>query len=205
MDTTASALARAGQTLATAKLGLRMLKTGAPDQRMAGLRNVVVFGRALTHVLQNLRATEPQFDEWYAPLRAEMEGDPLLRHLVEVRNAILKKGVVRTAVHMHIKQFHPSDMARFGPPPPGATGFVMGDALGGVGWQVPQPDGTTEMYYAELPGDIGSITVHFSGAPKEHLGVPLPDVSAERVAQLYVDYLQRLLDKAMERFGSGRR
>jgi len=64
---TASVLARAEQTLATAMLGLRLLKEGKPEQRTAGLWNVVVFGRAVTNVLQNLRSTEPSFDEWYAP------------------------------------------------------------------------------------------------------------------------------------------
>jgi len=204
-ETTATVLARAQQTLATAKLGLRMVKTGLPDQRMAGVRNVAVFGRAVTNVLQNLRSTEPSFDAWYAPLVAEMRSDPLLKYFYELRSKVLKEGSTSTTVNMHIKQFRSSDVARFGPPPPGATGFVMGDSLGGVGWQVPQPDGTAEMYYVELPGDIGSITVHLSGAPKEHLGFALSDASADRLAGLYVDYLQRLVNNAVERFGSGRR
>ena len=205
MDTTAAALARAERTLAIAKLGLRQLKEGKPDHRMAGLWNLVVFGRAVTNVLQNLRSTEPVFDEWYAPWVAEMRDDPLLKYLYNLRSEILKEGSAKTSVNLQITRFTSSDTARFGPSPPGATGFIIGDALGGVGWQVPQADGTTAMYYVGLPGDIGSITVHFAGAPKQHLGAPLPDVSAERVAQLYVDYLQRLLDKAVERFGSGRR
>lgn len=200
--TTARILADAEQTLATAKLGLRLLKTGTPDQRMAGLRNVAVFGRALTNVLQNLRSTEPAFDEWYAPIVAEMTGDPLLKYFYDLRSEILKEGSLKTTVSLHIKQFRSRDMARFGPPPPGAAGFVMGDALGGVGWRVPQPDGTTEMYYVELPGDIGSITVRLAGAPKVHLGVALPDANVERLAGLYVDYLQRLLKNAVGRFGN---
>lgn len=35
--------------------------------RIAGLRNVVVFGRAVTNVLQNLPSTEREFDAWYEP------------------------------------------------------------------------------------------------------------------------------------------
>ena len=199
--TTAGVLANAEQTLATAKLGLRLLKTGTPDQRMAGLRNVVVFGRAVTNVLQNLRSPEPTFEQWYAPWVAEMRGDPLLKYFYELRSTILKEGTVGTAVNLHIERFRSSDKARFGTPPPGATSFVMGDSLGGVGWEVPQPDGTTEIYYVGLPGDIGSIEVHLAGAPKVHLGVQLPDSRVERLAELYLAYLERLLAQAVARFG----
>jgi len=93
-----------------------------------------------------------------------MRGDPLLKYFYDLRSEILKEGSTRTSVNLQINRFTSTDIARFGPPPPGATGFVMGDALGGVGWQVPQPNGKTEMYYVGLPGDIGSITVEHFGS-----------------------------------------
>ncbi len=51
-------LKEAEDTLYTAELGLCLMKGRNPKQRMAGLRNLVVFGRAVTNVLQNLRTTE---------------------------------------------------------------------------------------------------------------------------------------------------
>jgi len=46
--------------------------------------------------------------------------------------------------------------AGFGPQPPGATSFFIGDELGGTGWEVSQPDGSTEKYYIDLPEEIGT-------------------------------------------------
>ena len=80
--TSADILRAARQTLATVEKGLADLASGDPNRRVAGLHNLVVFGRAITNVLQNLRATEGDFDEWYGPHRAEMEADPLLNGLI---------------------------------------------------------------------------------------------------------------------------
>ncbi len=199
--TTVEILSNAKQTLATANLGLQLMGTGTPDQRMAGLRNLVVFGRAVTNVLQNLRSTEPTFDQWYAPVVAEMRADPLLKYFYDLRSKILKQGSTSTTVHVHINTFSSRDITRFGNPPPGAAAFFIGDPLGGTGWEVPQPDGTAERYYVELPGDIGSVQVHLADAPSTHLGLPLPDSNVERLSELYLDYLEGLLAKAVARFG----
>ena len=64
--TTKKVLAHVADTLATAKLGLQDVLSGGPDRRLGGLRNLIVFGRAVTNVLQNLRSTEPAFEAWYA-------------------------------------------------------------------------------------------------------------------------------------------
>ena len=45
-------LQSARDTLRTAELGLRDLQGGPADRRLAGLRNAVVFGRAVTNVLK---------------------------------------------------------------------------------------------------------------------------------------------------------
>ncbi len=198
--TTAGVLTNAARVLATAKLGLKLVKSGDPNERLAGIHDVVVFGRAVTNVLQNLRSTDPGFDEWYAPLQEEMRADPLMRYFYELRSSILKEGVAKTQVRMKLERFSSRDIARFGAPPPGATRFFMGDALGGVGWEVPQPDGTMEKYYVALPTDIGTIEIYLAGAPDTHLGAAVPDAEVGRLAELYLGYLQRLLDKAVARF-----
>src|SRR5436309_15318022 len=95
--TTPSILASAEQTLATARAGLEDVLAERPERRLPGLHNVVVFGRAVTNVLQNLRSTEPGFDEWYVPFVRQMESDPLMRFLYKLRSAILKRGTVSTS------------------------------------------------------------------------------------------------------------
>ena len=61
------------------------------DQRLLGFLGLVVFGRALTNVLQNLRTFDEQaFDEWYGPWREEMEGDELCRFFYVLRSQLLK-------------------------------------------------------------------------------------------------------------------
>jgi hypothetical protein len=53
------------ETLEMAKFGMTHVRSSDPKQRMFGLRNVVVFGRAVTNVIQNLRSAVDNFDEWY--------------------------------------------------------------------------------------------------------------------------------------------
>src|SRR5438132_10702126 len=114
--TSADVLRAARQTLATVEKGLADLASGDPNRRVAGLHNLVVFGRAVTNVLQNLRSSEPDFDAWYGPHRAEMEADPLLKYLYELRSEILKEGVSPLGTSMHIHHFSfPQDVARLGP------------------------------------------------------------------------------------------
>ena len=96
--TTQEILKRTWDMLETARLGASVA-TDNPDprHRISGVRNVIVFGRAVTNVLQNLRATELTFDAWYAPVVQRMETDPLMRFLYELRTRILKQGEMPTS------------------------------------------------------------------------------------------------------------
>ena len=47
------------------QIRLAGLQSTDPRTRIDSVRNVIVFGRAVTNVLQNLRSTEGMFDEWY--------------------------------------------------------------------------------------------------------------------------------------------
>lgn len=88
-STTESTIARLEQTLETARFGLDSLRTQTGAGKLAGLRNLIVFGRAVTNVLQTLRGTEPAFDEWYKPRRDEMASDPLLKYFYTLRSQVL--------------------------------------------------------------------------------------------------------------------
>ena len=156
-------------TLNTAEFGYETFTNGSPPQKMVGLRNLVVFGRAVTNVLQNLSNIEPEFDDWYGKYQDEMKADELMKYFYKLRSEILKEGKLDVGVGVHIKHLSlPNDMSRFGRPPPNAKSFFIGDRLGGTGWVVQLADGSTENYYVDLPSDIGSVTFLFPNPPQSY-------------------------------------
>lgn len=193
----------AEETLKTAEQGLKDLIKGSPERKLSGLRNLVVFGRAVTNVLQNLRSTESDFETWYKRYKEEMRNDPLMKYFYELRSKILKEGILETSTRTYIRQLRiPEDLAHFDPPPPNVKRFFIGDNLGGSGWEIQLPDGSIEKYYVELPSDIGSVSLHFPDAPKYHLGQEINDTSIPNLAKLYINYLHQLVEAAKERFKS---
>jgi hypothetical protein len=59
----------------------------------AEVMHITVYGRATTNVLQKLRSVNrAEFDAWYAPVRAWMKDDPLMKYFYELRSRILKEG-----------------------------------------------------------------------------------------------------------------
>jgi hypothetical protein len=57
------------------------------------LRDVAVFGRSVTFVLQNIRTYyRDEFDLWYKPYEQEMDGDDLMCYFNHLRNDFLKEG-----------------------------------------------------------------------------------------------------------------
>lgn len=193
------------ETLQTVERGLSdFLDTGDPKGRLPGLRNLIVFGRAVTNVLQNLRTPlGSAFDEWYGPIQDEMAGDELLKYFYRLRTEILKEGSIPLGgSSMHIGYLDGQELqSLMRNPPPGARGFFMGDSLGGSGWEVELSDGLTEKYYVALPGDLMVKTnLHFADPPTVHEGQPLTDTSIEALATHYVEYLRRLVREATEKF-----
>ena len=168
--TTTDIIRSAEETLKTAEQGLEDLTEGLSERKLSGLRNLVVFGRAVTNILQNLRSTESDFDTWYKRYEKEMRNDPLIKYFYKLRSKILKKGLLETSTCTYIRRLRlPEDLARFGPPPQKARGLFIGDNLGGSGWEIQLPDGSIEKYYVELPSEIGFVSLHFPDAPKYHL------------------------------------
>jgi hypothetical protein len=87
-------------------------------------------------------------------------------------------------------------------PPPNAEAFFLGDTLGGNGWVVRMPDGSTEHVYVELPEDVDiESRLELVDAPAEHDGSPIPDASVETVGRVYFDALSGMVREAVERFG----
>lgn len=201
--TVASVLADAAETLKTAEFGLSDFVGSDPRRRMSGLRNLVVFGRAVTNVLQNLRSVVgvKVFDEWYEPIQEDMRQDEVLRFFYVMRSEILKEGTLRPGTSVHLNLNTNGLAPLLSNPPRGAKGFFIGDNLNGSGWEVELPDGSTEKYYVELPASVQVTTnFHFPDAPVSRKGEIISDDSAEGLAQLYIDSLRSLLEKAKAKF-----
>lgn len=192
-----SVLQRARETLATANLGLEDLGSLDPGRRGAGIRNVLVWGRAVTNVLQNLRSEAEDFDAWYSPWKTEMGDDPLLRFVYKLRSIVLKQGTLATSNHTYISSFSTSEIP---PAPQGATAFFMGDQTGGNGWTVVR-GGVTEKIYVSLPPEKVRSWLELADTPDTHLGEPLTDRSVQAIGSRYLEYLERLLVDAEKHFG----
>jgi hypothetical protein len=171
------------------------------------MHNVVVMGRAVTNVLQNLRSKVQDFDVWYQPWQEEMAQDPLLRYLYKLRSEILKEGREGAESIMTIQDATLGEILRMlGPAPPNAISSFVGDYNGGSGWQVRLEDGSIEKVYVTLPeNDNIRSRLAFQSLPSEHLGTPITDDSLENICRLYVQYLRRLVEAAEERFAPPKR
>ncbi|KUM23451.1 hypothetical protein AU467_08775 [Mesorhizobium loti] len=124
-----SIIAEAEDLLRTAKFGLEDM-VSRPGRAKTGLRNAVIFGRNATWALQNLRSVIIEFDAWYQPKQEEMKADALMRFFHDLRTSIEKKASTPTTTSAYISSFSSSDIERFKPSPPGATGFFIGDQNG---------------------------------------------------------------------------
>jgi hypothetical protein len=82
---------RAGTMLRMVRQGFRdMQETDDEDRILLGFLGVVVFGRSMTLVMQNMRRFDQEaFDTWYAPCQEEMKGDPLMRYFYDLRTRVI--------------------------------------------------------------------------------------------------------------------
>ena len=93
MDPT-QVVTRAGTMLRMVRQGLRDMRETDQDRILFGFLGVVVFGRSMTLVMQNLRGHEQEaFDSWYAPWQQEMKGDPLMLYFKELRTKVIHENV----------------------------------------------------------------------------------------------------------------
>jgi hypothetical protein len=83
---------RAGTMLRMVQQGLRDMQETGQDRILLGFLGVVVFGRSMTFVMQNLRDhDEDAFDSWYAPWRKEMKDDPLMLYFCDLRTKVIHR------------------------------------------------------------------------------------------------------------------
>lgn len=193
----------AREALAKARLGLADMHSDDAVRRAAGFANVLVWGRAVTNILQGLRSTEKHFNRWYGSKQTEMRDDPLLRRLYELRSQVLKEGSddVRTTMTLGLtRAVSIEELRPPGPPPPGASGYFIGDRYGRSGWTITLPDGSQAPYYVRVEHPEMSAITSIANPPQSHLGEPLPSSDIESLSVLYLDYLDRLISEAASHF-----
>src|SRR5688572_23459502 len=112
--------------LETAKCGFGDLMDRSRSRRMIGLRNLIVFGRTVTFVLQNLRSqmADGEFDKWYTAKQEEMKKDVVMKHFVTLRNELEKQGSLPVSTSVHIKEFSSSNIEKY-KKQPGTVGFFI--------------------------------------------------------------------------------
>lgn len=163
-ETPESVINNANETLRTAKLGLKDFLGEDPSHRIAGFRNAVVFGRAVTNVLEHLRSKVDDFDDWYKPKSAALGEDANFARLYKLRSQILKEGAGGPSISMTINSLNTDDLAPLmSNPPAGAKGFFIGDQTGGSGWEVEVAEGVVEKYYIALPSAVSIEVRHELG------------------------------------------
>lgn len=197
---------KACDILETAKYGYDDLVGKNKSRKFSGIRNLVVFGRSVTFVLQNLKTPvgSERFNNWYEPKQEKMKNSPVMKFFVQVRNEILKQGQMNISTSAHIHNFSTDDMRKFQPKPRGATGFFMGDNFGGSGWEVTLDNGEIIKYYVEIPTEIAEIKQVFSDL-KLPENDPNTGKSVEELAKYYLSELENLIDSAREEFLNSKR
>lgn len=171
------AIARARSTLMTVQTALNaVLNPGDLHVRVAGIEQIVVFGRAITNVLQNIRGHNREgFDEWYGPWQEEMKADPLCLFFYKARSVLLKEGKLDYGMRtVRLKN--------------------------GVPLETPGPPVIVHTFTEpEPPVAVWILFIH---PPEEHLGRNIRGQPVEAICRMYVEYLQRMVSDAANHFDS---
>lgn len=145
------------KTLMTVRTGIDLYNEKDLQKKDAGLRNAIVFGRAVTNALQKLRGNlnKEEFNRWYESWQTKMKSDPGMKQLYMMRSQILKEGILDADHGMSIERLDSDnlvDVLKLAPP--GTESFFIGDQTGGSGFIVKTVSGEEEKYYIELPESI---------------------------------------------------
>ncbi|MBI2214526.1 MAG: hypothetical protein HYU52_12845 [Acidobacteria bacterium] len=191
-EKTSAELVESGEDmLQLVEQGLEWFSSDAKEKRLAGLRNVLVFGRACLLAISALRRRHPGFDDWYEQNWAGLRDDPAMKDFERVRQLVLKDarpGGVITQLMVR------SAGRGYGAPPKNARAFFTGDRLGGTGWEVVMPDESIEKYYVAL-----SEAVRPRGFGFRDEGVAA-DACLDPMMEKYVAHLREMLRSAREHF-----
>jgi len=184
----------AQMTLAIGQMGLADYMAEDPVRRRSGMHNAIVFGRAVTNILETLRnSVDGDFDAWYKSRTSGLSRNAAYKRLYQMRSEILKQGLDGTTSSTYVAALSTESLAGL-PRPKGATHFFIGDQNGGAGWMVPRPDGSEDVFYVELPPSAGFVS-------KRTMTVEGAELDVGSVLTDYLDEMKRLVNEAEQRFG----
>jgi hypothetical protein len=185
MSRVAQILSEAQERLDTAKVGFEQAKLGSYHVR-AGFRNVAIYGKMVTFCTNNLRGKVDGFEEWDAAAKQTYFDNDVARVMTDARNQFEKQASNPIFSSTHIKSFSPQDLAKISKPA-NATGFFIGDRMGGSGWMLQMKNGDKLPFYIDLPPEIGEVKTVLPHGEKT--------LDLMEVAEQYLDSLQAYLDE----------
>jgi hypothetical protein len=189
-------LHRVRDTLDTAFQGYFLVKD-QPTRRVAGFRNVVVFGAIVREALETLPSLDNAFDKWLKGMRKEFKASVVLRLFAELRAEIRKRDSAGVDTKARVVGFnYPADIPKLGKRPTHARELFMGDDLGGVGWEIEWRPGTIEKYYAILPAAYGTVEEFLSFTAVVQTSRDPRPIDAARVCEQFITTLEQALRAA---------
>jgi hypothetical protein len=186
-------LLRTRETLDTAFQGYFVLKDH-PARRIAGFRNVIIFGNAVRKVLEGLPSDGGEFDKWYKPVRREFKTSVLIKLFSQLLTEIRKREAEGFGTKARVVGFnYPADIPKLGARPKHAREFFMGDDLGGIGWEVELQPGVIEKYYAIVPAAYGTVEEFLSFTAVVQTSKDPRPIDAVKVSEQYIQTLEKVL------------
>lgn len=168
------------------------------QRRWLGLWGAVVWGCSVTFILQNLRSFERvAFDRWYAPWLLQMKQRTEFKYLDNLRTQLQKEGIEPAiGTGLHIEHLAMDDLKPVTKdPPPFAESFFVGDRLGGSGWNIVYPDGSTDQFYVALPTSV-RMTSEIVFAEPTSAGNAPPPMPIPVLIAAWIDFLETMVRSA---------
>jgi len=186
-------LHRTREALDIAFQGYFMVKD-QPTRRVAGFRNVIVFGAIVRQALEKLPSTGDEFDKWFKTVRKELKNSVAMKLFGELLVEIRKREAAGVDSRARVVGFnYPADIPKLGKRPAHARELFMGDDLGGVGWEVEALPGTLEKYYVILPAAYGTVEEFLSFTAIVQTSRDPRPVDAARACEQYITTLEKVL------------
>ena len=198
--TTSEILGRSRGALANAEHGFYdMVESFYAERQLAGLKTLATSGRQVTFILNKLKSTEPDYDDWWNPIVELIGEDPLFRFFVRLRNTVEKEGLPEVrAVLLAVRE----------------TEVVREERVKAEdGENFPRIEGI-DRNLNPTPGVVVNFAVVSGGThqklsqfrlpnlPTSHLGQPLEDDTMEHLGALYLNGLSAIWQTARNKFGS---
>lgn len=200
MDDASTILEEAEYNLKAAYAGYKQYKSAEGEEKLLGLRNAVSFGRSVTFVLQRLKGkVDDDFESWYTERQEVLKQDEVAQKMDDLRNRILK-GADGPEVSTYAKVNHLNTNDLYRIMPPWADSAFIGDQYGGSGFEVEQPDGSTEKFYVDFPEEIDVETGLFINGSSDQDMQEVAD--AEEDLRYYLKLLGEIVRDANDQFGS---